>query len=89
MRPNPAEPRRPLVRASDIGLWAECHRAWHLARNRQIPHREPARLAQGVHVHQSHGRHLRWAQQLRWAGSVLMALGLLLALLQLALWLLT
>ena len=54
-----------LVRASDIGLWAYCHRAWWLARVQQATHQAPERLAYGVELHAEHGAHLRRAQRLQ------------------------
>ena len=66
-----------LVRASDIGLWAYCHRAWWLARVQQAPHQAPERLAYGVELHAEHGAHLRRAQRLQRAGVWLLILALL------------
>jgi hypothetical protein len=75
---------RSLVRASDIGLWAQCHRAWWLAKVKNAPHRNPALLAAGVTEHAAHGAQVQRAAVLRRWGIVLVAVALILA----GLWLL-
>lgn len=71
-------PRDPeLVRASDIGLWAYCHRAWWLARVQQAPHQNPQQLAHGIEMHTEHGARLAQAQRLQRAGVWLMLVALL------------
>ena len=76
---------RSLVRASDIGLWAFCHRAWWLAHVTQAPHQNPQLLAHGVARHVAHGADLQRAQWLQRAGVWLLIIALfaLLALLAL------
>lgn len=69
---------RSLVRASDIGLWANCHRAWWLAKVKDAPHRNPAVLASGVQAHAAHGAQVQRAGVLRRVGLILLALALLL-----------
>lgn len=66
-----------LVRASDIGLWAYCHRAWWLARVQGVPHQNPQQLAYGLEVHAEHGARLAHAQRLQRVGVWLALLGLL------------
>jgi len=68
---------RPLVRASDIGLWTFCQRAWWLARVRGVEHQRPAVLAKGVAMHQAHGRQLQHAQWQMTLGRGLLALGMI------------
>lgn len=70
---------RSLVRASDIGLWAQCHRAWWLAKVKQVPHRNPAVLNAGITAHAAHGAQLQRADLLRRWGTVLVAVALILA----------
>lgn len=70
---------RPLVRASDIGLWAFCHRAWWLARVRGVEHQRPALLAKGIAAHQAHGHTVQRAQQQITLGWALLALGMIAA----------
>jgi hypothetical protein len=52
---------RSLVRASDIGLWAYCNRAWWLAKVKGVPHRNPAVLDYGTAVHAEHGTQVKRA----------------------------
>lgn len=77
-----------LVRASDIGLWAYCHRAWWLARVRNAPHRYPERLARGTTVHEAHGRTVHRAHRYQQWARTFLALGLLLLGIALVGWLL-
>ncbi len=71
---------RSLVRASDIGLWAFCHRAWWLAQVKDVAHQNPAILARGAQMHADHGTRVRQARRLQRAGLVILALALLLLL---------
>lgn len=71
--------RRSLVRASDLGLWSYCHRAWWLARVKGVAHRKPAVLAAGTAYHEAHGHAAARAQgEAQW-GQLLIAFGLILA----------
>jgi hypothetical protein len=70
--------RTSLIRASDIGLWAYCQRAWWLARVQGVSHRFPERLEYGTQAHQAHGRAVTRGQQLQRLGLYLLALALLL-----------
>jgi hypothetical protein len=80
---------RSLVRASEIGLWAFCQRAWWLAQVKETPHRNPTLLNRGQEAHQRHGRALRAAQHLASAGRALVALAFLLVGAAVILWLVT
>ena len=71
---------RSLVRASDIGAWAYCRRAWYLAQVKKVPHQRPEVLLAGTVAHQQHGRQVRQAGQLQRVGLWLMGIGLLLLL---------
>ena len=67
---------RSYVRASDIGAWSFCNRAWWLARVQKAPHERPQQLEWGDQSHADHGR-LTWrAQWLRKSGIALLAGGL-------------
>jgi hypothetical protein len=66
---------RSLVRASDIGAWAYCRRAWYLAQVRGVAHARPEALEQGTQAHTQHGRQVRRAGQMQRAGIWLMMLG--------------
>ena len=70
---------RSLVRASDIGLWTYCHRAWWLATVKQVPHQNPAILQQGSAMHRAHGQSVQRAKSLQRMAQLLFALALILA----------
>jgi hypothetical protein len=68
---------RSLVRASDIGLWATCHRAWWLAKVKGAEHRNPALLAAGTAAHAGHGAQVQAAANARRLGLILLVLAVL------------
>lgn len=70
---------RTLVRASDIGLYAFCARAWWLARVQEADHDDPARLAHGTAFHAAHGARVRRIEQARLAAVLLIGAGVLFA----------
>ncbi len=78
---------RTLVRASDIGAWSFCQRAWWLAHVQHIPHQNPEVLQQGNAAHAAHGRAVVQAHRLHRVGLLLLAIGLLLAILMGLFWL--
>jgi hypothetical protein len=78
---------QPLVRASEIGLWSFCQRAWWLAQVKQVSHGKPTLLAYGQDRHARHGRTLHRAQRLQRAGALLLGVALLLLFALLAFWL--
>ena len=67
---------RSLVRASDLGSWAFCRRAWWLREVRGAQHADPSVLIQGRAAHQAHGRRVKRAKHLFTAGVILVAAGL-------------
>ncbi|MCY3900863.1 MAG: hypothetical protein OXF86_19975 [Caldilineaceae bacterium] len=69
---------RSYVRASDIGAWSFCNRAWWLARVQNAPHERPQQLEWGDQSHADHGRLMSRAQRLRRIGIMLLAGGLIL-----------
>ena len=69
---------RSYVRASDIGAWSFCNRAWWLARVQKAPHERPQQLDWGDQSHADHGRLTSRAQWLRKSGAALLAGGLIL-----------
>ncbi|MFN8490519.1 MAG: hypothetical protein U0350_23220 [Caldilineaceae bacterium] len=72
---------RSLVRASDIGAWAFCQRAWWLAHVQGVTPHNQVQLQQGKVAHVAHGQAVIRSVRLRQIGVWLLALGLLLALL--------
>ncbi|NOZ29238.1 MAG: hypothetical protein GXP39_14475 [Chloroflexi bacterium] len=72
---------REWIRASELGTYAYCARAWWLQSVRGVQSRnEPAQRA-GIRRHAQHGRQAAWAYRLRSVGLLLLALGLLILLL--------
>ena len=69
---------RSYVRASDIGAWSFCQRAWWLARVQNAPHERPQKLDWGEQSHDAHGRLTARAQRLRKSGVALVTGGLIL-----------
>lgn len=76
---------RSLVRASDIGAWAFCNRAWWLANVQQAEHENPAALSRGDEAHAAHGQIVTRSSRLQRAGLWLLLAGIGLALLLAAL----
>jgi hypothetical protein len=69
---------RSLVRASDIGAWAYCRRAWYLAQVRKVDHSRPDSLRQGTQAHTRHGQKVRHAGQMQRIGRGLIVAGVVL-----------
>ncbi len=67
---------RSLVRASDIGLWSFCNRAWWLAHVEAAPPENPEALAAGTRAHAAHGRSLHRSTQMARVGLLLCLIGL-------------
>jgi hypothetical protein len=70
---------RSLVRASDIGAWTFCNRAWWLANVQEAPHENSNLLDAGDRVHRAHGRLLGQSARLQQIGGWLLAIGLILS----------
>ena len=77
--------KKPYIRASEIGSYVYCRRAWWL---RQVAGFEPegveARLAEGEEAHLAHGQLVQRSQRQRQAALLLFSIGLLLILAALA-----
>lgn len=76
-----------IIRASEIGQYAYCARAWWLARVKGYPSTNVAAMQRGVKVHRTHGqwvvayhRRRQLAIALMTLGGVLLLVGLLLGL---------
>ena len=80
---------RTLVRASDLGSWTFCNRAWWLARVQGIEHRNPAVLARGKEHHAAVGKTVQATNRNARLGMMLLLGGGALGLLTLLLWLLS
>ncbi|MCL4832901.1 MAG: hypothetical protein KJZ86_10685 [Caldilineaceae bacterium] len=80
---------RSLVRASDIGTWTFCNRAWWLANVQHAEHENPGALRRGDVAHDAHGQAVTQAGRLQRMGLWLLVAGIGLGGLLLAVWLLT
>ncbi len=69
-----------LIRASDIGQYVFCQRAWWLARVLDVPSTNVEEMHVGALTHRQHGRRVVWASRARQAGMVLLAAALVLLL---------
>ncbi len=69
-----------LIRASEIGQYVFCQRAWWLARVMNIPSTNVGEMQAGTAAHRQHGRRVIWATRARQAGMVLLAVAVLLLL---------
>ena len=65
--------RQRVIRASEIGQWAYCSRAWWLGSIKGVPSTNTRAMAQGQKVHQQHGRAVWAARALRKVSMVLFA----------------
>ena len=63
-----------VIRASEIGQYAYCARAWWLARVKGHRSTNVAALARGTARHQAHGRAVESYHLLRWAALALLLL---------------
>ena len=66
-----------LIRASEVGAYVYCHRAWWLRNVEGLRPGNEARLRAGSVEHSRHGRRLRASQLLLAAGLVLLLVALL------------
>ena len=78
------KPRGRMIRASEIGEYIYCHRAWWLGRVMGVENANRAQLEAGIARHRVHGQMVRRADRLRRAALVLVAVAVFLALLLLA-----
>ncbi|HEY3289155.1 MAG TPA: hypothetical protein VGK87_03415 [Anaerolineae bacterium] len=67
-----------VIRASEIGQYAYCARAWWLSSVKGVPSINTREMAQGEATHQRHGRLVWTAAVLRLAALVLAAVAVLL-----------
>ncbi|MCX7938301.1 MAG: hypothetical protein N2545_02530 [Thermoflexales bacterium] len=76
---HPTSQSQPWIRASEVGEFTFCARAWWFSRVQGLPSANVEALARGVQAHRHHARRVIAARALVLAG--LIALGLALALL--------
>lgn len=70
---------KPIIRASEIGAYVYCRRAWWLKRVGGFePEGQAGVFARGSAAHEVHGRLVRQSKRQRRAALVLLAVGLIL-----------
>lgn len=79
----PSSERRPVIRASEIGEYVYCARAWWLRRVAGLEPTGQARRAAGVVLHTRHSRAVGFSRLFLLSGVVLLVIALLLLLLAL------
>ena len=67
----------PIIRASEIGRWIYCQRAWWLSKE-GYRNRNTAALRSGLDAHQQHARQVAGAHRTHQLALVFLALGVLL-----------
>lgn len=72
---------KPVIRASEIGEYVFCHRAWWLHRVQRLESANRAQIQVGTIKHAEHGRAVQRADMLRRLAMVLFAMAFFLALL--------
>lgn len=72
-----SNPSRPVIRASEIGQFAYCPRAWYLGSVLGLPSANVADLGAGTETHRRHGRRVYLALVFQRVGIALGVLGLL------------
>lgn len=70
--------KRPVIRASEIGAYVYCRRAWWLRRVAGFEPEDSGRFAEGTAAHARHGQKLRRAQLQRRLALALLAAGIVL-----------
>lgn len=74
LMPKSSPGSEPFVRASEIGRWAYCRRAWWLAAQ-GYENRNRAELAAGIAAHERHGRRVALGLRLRLLAFLCLGLG--------------
>lgn len=77
----------PLIRASELGQYSFCHRAWWLTVIHKIPDQNQTSLQRGRTVHMGHEATVRATVRWRKGGFLLMSMGGLIFFIALLLWL--
>jgi hypothetical protein len=75
------DPPLPLIRASELGQYSFCHRAWWLSNVKGLPSANQSSLNRGQQIHAQHARRVRAASYWHRAGLFFVGSGGLLLLL--------
>ncbi len=79
MTPSSRQSSPKVIRASEIGRWVYCERAWWMA-EQGYENRNRAALQYGLDAHEQHAQQVAGAHRTRTYALVFMALGVLLLL---------
>ena len=74
-----SDPHERVIRASEVGQYLYCSRAWWLGSVLGLASANRAELAAGISAHRAHGRRVRAASGLTRLAYLLLALALLAA----------
>jgi CRISPR/Cas system-associated exonuclease Cas4 (RecB family) len=74
-------PDKPVIRASEIGAYVFCHRAWWLRRVKGLESANRAQMEAGISKHIQHGHAVQRADTMRRIAIVLFVLAFFFALL--------
>ena len=66
----------PVLRASEVGHYTYCHRAWWLHTVRGVPLANVRELEAGTAGHAAHGRGVAFAQALQWLALAMLVLAI-------------
>lgn len=75
MTTQPPQHNLSLIRASELGQYGFCHRAWWLGTVKGLPTARQDRLTRGTQHHRRHADQVRIALRWRQAGLVLLSAG--------------
>ncbi len=70
----------PIIRASEIGEYVYCARAWWLRRVAGVEPEGQARREHGTQLHTRHGRAVTFSGALLWVAGLLLLVGITVAL---------
>ena len=72
---SPSNPPTPTIRASEIGQYVFCQRAWWLGTVQGYRPVNEAELSAGTQAHLQHGRSVAASQRWQWVGYALLVVG--------------
>ena len=72
---SPSNPPTPTIRASEIGQYVFCQRAWWLGTVQGYRPVNEAELSAGTQAHLQHGRSVAASERWQWVGYALLVVG--------------